>query len=180
MPTPYVPQTWTDLSPATPPSARRMRVIERGIVDAQAMPATRALLAANITLPGQTWVQLSLGITAFDTNGMRDPNLPGRITIKTPGVYWLTALVNFSVPVPGGISRATRLLVNATLEVARCTTVCQAGVAERPWGRVGAQRQMIVGDYVELGVFDDSANPYYVFGDRATWWTSMSATLLSY
>jgi hypothetical protein len=162
MASPYVKQTWLDIDPSTPPSAQRMGVVEQGVVDAHTSPAVRAYARFSVTGNpfnvsfNPTWTSLSLHGEAYDTDSMRDPNRPGRITIQTPGVYLVTASVSFFRIGSDSAIRWIQVIANiSTVVAATGEPEVATSTAAVTISQVSAQRRFAAGDYLELAMYSE-------------------------
>jgi hypothetical protein len=153
MPSLYLPQTWVDDDARYPLSAARFQNIENGIFDAQYAPSCRGMGTINMTISSATFTFLTLNEN-WDSDNLHDlVTNPGRITIKTPGIYLVYGQVQFNQSATG--DRVVQVRMNGA------TTLAQGnnGIpdASQPWMATCETTAFLHGgDYLELGAYQSS------------------------
>jgi hypothetical protein len=183
MPTPYVKQTWLDDDTRYPVNAARMGVIEAGINDSHHRPSVRAFLAASMTIPHNVATFVSLTSESWDTDNMHDlVTNPGRIYIRTAGIYLVEACVAFGMSASASGWRMLAIQNGGA---------SPAGIIQRITGTftgmnrlstvdlyVSSMQRYNVSDYIEMYVQQTSTFAVQLL--PYSWGPAMTATQISF
>ncbi len=149
----YTRQTWINDDPATPPSAARLTVIENGIYDAHYREYGGARHTVAQSIPSGVNTALTFNSTIGTAFGMHDPVNPTRLTSLVAGQYCISGHVSFAANATG--FRYVTIRLNGTTYVAMQKAGALSGT-EVVLSISRAVLQMVVNDYVELVVYQDS------------------------
>ncbi len=150
----YTRQTWINDDPATPPSAARLAVIENGIYDAHYREVGGARHTAVQSIPNGVNTALTFNSTIIAAFGMHNPANPTRLTCVTAGYYATSGHVSFAGNANG--TRHAFIRVNGTTIITMQRSPNLGASAEVTISVSREVWPMVVNDYVELVVYQDS------------------------
>lgn len=118
------------------------------------VPQARVFNSANISITTATVTALTFNSERYDNGGLHDTGSnTSRLTAPITGLYSIGASVRYAANVTG--IRNTLIRLNGATFIATDTRTATAG-GNATDVTLGAQYQMVAGDYVELVVFQDS------------------------
>lgn len=146
---------------------------------ATAPPRCRVRRTASQTITTATTTQIAFDAEDFDTDTMHDTATNNtRITIKTAGVYLVTATVAWASNATGSRQAFFHLNGSNTTGTGPKAYASTAGVVGTPGDTITAIAPLAVNDYIELSVRQDSGGNLDVEGGDDYYKVSMSAIYL--
>lgn len=117
------------------------------------VPAVRATLSSNQSIPNATFTTVAWPLETYDTDVMHDTvTNNSRLTAKTAGIYAIVANVEFASNATG--NRAVTITKNGATVLAEQVTNASSTNSTRL--SVATQYQLAVNDYVEASVTQTS------------------------
>lgn len=118
-------------------------------------PACRVYRTTDQSIATATTTAIAFDAERHDATGMHEPATnPSRITIVTPGVYRLSAAVEFGTDPVGSYSLV--LLVNGTTTIATDQKELTSGTGPAAMLNASTEYKLAAADYVEAVVTQDS------------------------
>ncbi|GIW05576.1 MAG: hypothetical protein KatS3mg060_0381 [Dehalococcoidia bacterium] len=125
-------------------------------------PGCRVYRSTNQSIANATVTLVSFSGVHDDTDGMWDPAAPTRLTIQTPGRYHVGFLASFAASTGGTTRYADLRASNVGVWPNRIGLVWlppRGGGAPTHLPPVEGEWTFAAGDYVEVGVYQDSGGP---------------------
>jgi len=122
------------------------------LIQSPALPGARIYSNANQSIPNNALTALTFSTVTFDQAEFWAIANPSRLTIASPGVYWISGLVRFAVNATNERAISIRLNGLTTLK----TFSNQASAASEPRISVDELYPLVAGDYVEIIVYQNS------------------------
>ena len=117
-------------------------------------PMARVYNSANILISNDTSTNLTFNSELFDTDGMHSATVnTGRLTCKTAGKYLLIAQVRWQEWSTG--KRWTGFQLNGSTDICVHASTGDSGNTESRWQNPTTVYDLVVGDYVEVRVYQN-------------------------
>jgi hypothetical protein len=117
----------------------------------KAVPFAHAYLTAALSVPtGGTWQTINLDTEQYDNDNMFVTSTPGRLTIQTPGMYYIEGQVRYASDSANQTkARAGRIQINASTDLDTQYVPCAPSNSTQVY--LKGYRQLAAGDYLTLG-----------------------------
>jgi hypothetical protein len=121
----------------------------------KAVPAAYAYMTAAAAITtAATWQVVALDTENYDNDGMYTTGTPGRITIVTPGLYFIEGQVRYA-NVSSGTYRAARIQMHASADIDTQYNPIAPNNSTQVY--LKGWRQCVAGDYFQLSGLHDFA-----------------------
>lgn len=143
-------------------------------VDERGVPATRIRNSVNQSMPSGVETVVAFDTEDFNTDGMHSSSVnPTRLTIKTPGLYQISAEYMF----PSGPPSSAQIFIRKNGSVELTGVDGRSVTAVAPEGTISSHVLLAAGDYIELTCYQNSGAAI-TLGTGAPRATALSAVLV--
>lgn len=146
------------------------------LVAAMAKNSCRVYNSVGISIPDSVMTYVTFDSERFDTGGMHDASLPGRLVCKTAGKYLIIASIDWFYNATGHREAVIRLNGATQIDASAVTSGGGAG----PALTLSTIWSMAVDDYVELGLAQTSGGDLIALGGTVSYGPELSMAFIGF